>query len=566
MPITPIKAPDGSIIKVQHPDGASMAEIGNAAEIIYNNRQSQVAGRQDRLDSIAKSDPSEYDPTSDAYKKKYGAASGSFLDNFLAGSGKAFVDLGRGAKQLAVEGADLIPGVDLTDKASELRAQQTENRALDSDLMSSAGGLAGNIGTNVGLALTPGGLARGGTSLLARGAGAFSNPLTYGSAAASGAVQGALQPVAEDELRSFNTGAGATFGAVGKALTAPFSRTTNAASRRAIERLESAGIPLDVAERTQSGAAKRFAAMLDDSVITAGPRESLKQNQLRAFTRAALESIGENADEATESVMLNARTRIGGAFDDFAKNTPLKADQTFYNRMAQVYDDAQGSMLGDEFELFDSNFRNVLGSVDNGTINGSRFSAMMRRLGSISGRPDIGHHAKAMEDVLLDALEASNPEQKAAIKIAREQWRNLRTLQGTINKGEERFISPLRLSNALSTKKNQNLSVFGLGGGTTKGLSDLARAGREILGEFGNSGTALRQQGPTTALLAGAGTVGGLPGLLAAGGGLRGAGAAFNSQGLLGNILTDGLPPATAAPIKQALISKGLMTQEEQLQ
>lgn len=567
MPITPIKAPDGSIIKVQHPDGATKKEIGQAAEIIYNKRLAATADRERRRDEIAQSDPSEFDPTSKAFQEKFGAASGGFLENLLAGSGKAFADIGRGANQLATEAADLIPGVDLSERVARLRSESTDARERDAELMRSAGGLTGNIGTNIGLALTPGGLARGGAGAASTAARAFSNPNTLRAAAGSGAVQGALQPVAEDELRAFNTGAGALFGVGGRLLTKPFASNASDAAKRAIKRLESAGVPLDVAERTQSRAAATLAAQLDDSIISGGSRESFKQKQLRGFTKAVLRTIGADADEASERVMLESKNRIGGVFDDFAQQKSIAADRSFLQSMGDVYDSAQNTLTKPEFRLFERNWKDIMSSIDNGSINGSRFIRHRSTLSNLSRRPDVGSHASAMEDSLLNALERSHSAaDRQAISAARAQWRNLRTLQGAVGKGEERFISPLRLSNALSTKRNQALSVFGQGNDISKELSDLARAGREILGDFANSGTPVRQQIPTAGVLGGLGATAGLPGVLGGAAAIRGASAAINSQGLLGNLLANGLPPAIAAPLKQSMIAQGLLTQENLLE
>lgn len=567
MPVTKIKAPDDSIIAVQHPEGATINEIGNAAQIIFQQRQSKLSDRQSRIEDLVQSNPGEYDPNSDEYRDRYGAASGSFIDNLRAGAGKAFVDLGRGATQLGVEVASKLPFAELDDKASELRQQQTENRALDSDLMNSGGGLVGNIGTNVGLALAPGGLARGGTGTGANLAKAFSNPNSYRAAAASGAVQGALQPVAEDELRAVNTGAGALFGVGGRAITAPFSQNLSAGAQRAIEKLDDANVPLDVAERTGSGAAKRLAAMLDDSILTGGQREAFKETQLKAYTKAVMNTIGANSEEATPGVMLTAKKSIGKVFDDFAANRPMKADTDFFTNMTKVYEDAQGTLTRSEFKLFHKNFVDVMSSIDNGVINGSRFSRHLSRLGNLSRRADVGEHARAMEHALLDALERVQPAEVVdGLKNARGQWRNLRTIQGAIDKGEDAFISPLRLSNAVATKQNQGLSVFGQGSEVSKELSELAKSGRTILGDFANSGTPLRQQLATGSVLTGAAMAGGLPAMVGAGAGMKGIAAGLGNQGKIGDLLVHGAPARVGAPLTQLLIQAGLLQQEQQLE
>ena len=516
-----------------------------------------------QLDLIT-SNPAEYDPDSDEFKARIDPSRG-FLSNVAAGAGKALYDLPRGIAQLGAESLAAIPGISKGFpgavpqlQADRLRAEQSQVAQRDAPLMGTGGGLTGNIGANVGLAFAPGGIAgaagRGGA--MANSARAFSNPQTLAAAGISGAVQGGIAPVTEDQSRTLNTVIGGGAGVLGSAITRPFQRQANAAQQRAIDLLASKGVPMDVAERTQNAAAHRLGAMLDDSLITAGGRQNLREAQNRAFTRAVLETIGENADEATPAVLNSARLRLGDVFEDVAGGAGgVRADFNFINRAAAVYRNAQNSLLDDEFRLFERNFENVMGAIDNGIINPDRFNAAIRQLSKLSPRPGVGQAAAELQDALLDTLERTAPQQQDVPRAARSQWRNMRIIQGVIDKGEDRFISPLRLSNTLSTKRNQNLSVFGLGADDSLELSALARAGREVLKDMPNSGTPMRQQVPTGVALGSAFGMGGVPGAAAAAGGIYGTGRAFNSQGILGDLLVDGLPDYLRAPLIQSGIS-----------
>lgn len=115
-------------------------------------------------------------------------------DKFLAGMGKAFYDVGRGAGQL----------VGMVDKKDV-----DEAKRLDAPLMKTGAGMAGNIAGNVAAAVP--------TAFLP---GAASIP----GAALSGAAFGALQPVGEGESRIQNTALGGALGggsvAAGRALVA----------------------------------------------------------------------------------------------------------------------------------------------------------------------------------------------------------------------------------------------------------------------------------------------------------------------------------------------------------
>lgn len=565
MPISKFKGPDGQTYKIRHPEGASGDEILRNAEILFSRKQQAQASeereRKVRRQQLRIENPGEYDPNSQEFRERFGAASDSFLQNVAAGSGKAVVDTGRGLRQLAVEGANLVPGVDLDDYSSELRDRATESLNLDAELMGTGGGLVGNIATNVGLALTPGGLASG-TGRTAATARSFSAPIGIRAALASGASQGAIQPVGTDESRTFNTALGATLGGIGSKIGRPFTPNLSRGQASAVDTLSAAGVPLDVAERTGSLTTQRIASMLDDSVVSAGARQNFKDDQMRAFTKAVLGTIGESAEEATPVVMQSARTRISRVFDDIARSTGgIRADAQLLDDAQKVYRTAQNNLLGDEMRLFDRNFRNVFGAIDGNLIAPTRFNSSLSQLSRLSTRPNVGQFASDLEEILLDALGRSNPGSVAALNSARSQWRNLRLIQGAIDKGESRLISPMRLSNTLSNKANQNLSVFGLGRGESLELANIARAGREILKESANSGTPLRQQIPTGAALTSATMVGGVPGLMSGLLGIRGAAGAINNQGLLGNYLVNGLPQNVSAPVMQMLIRLGLLQQ-----
>ncbi len=123
-----------------------------------------------------------------------------------AGAGKAVADTGLGFRQI-------------TGNASQ--AEVDETKRLDRPLMDTTGGMVGNIGTQVGTALLPGGLAaRAPGAVGAAGKLMLSAPATAGGVAtqtALGAAQAGLQPTATGESRAANMIIG---GAAGGAIPA----------------------------------------------------------------------------------------------------------------------------------------------------------------------------------------------------------------------------------------------------------------------------------------------------------------------------------------------------------
>jgi hypothetical protein len=159
-----ITGPDGGTYEVNAPDTATEAEVMAYAQANYKPK--------------TKLEPLKADPTEGM----------SGLDKFRAGVGKAFVDIGRGAGQL-------VGAVSRDDVA--------ESRRLDSSLMNTGAGVAGNLAGNVAL-LAP-------TAMIPGAA-------TIPGAAAIGAATGALQPSVSTKETITNMALGGAGGASGQAI------------------------------------------------------------------------------------------------------------------------------------------------------------------------------------------------------------------------------------------------------------------------------------------------------------------------------------------------------------
>jgi hypothetical protein len=152
-------------------------------------------------DKLVRDNPGEYDPNSPEFKARHDPTNGmSGPQKFLAGAGKAYTDIGRGVGQLI---RNVIP-----DKAADYmglptQAEIDEAKRLDTPLMKTGAGVAGNITGNVVLAAP--------TAFIPGAA-------TLPGAAAVGAGMGFIQPVASDESRLKNTAIGGAAGAGGVAL------------------------------------------------------------------------------------------------------------------------------------------------------------------------------------------------------------------------------------------------------------------------------------------------------------------------------------------------------------
>lgn len=178
-----ITAPDGKKITVTAPEGATAEEVLAYVQANYNPGQ-DMRKPEDRI-----APPTEGGGTLQFGPVDTGIPIPEEANNFLAGAGKAFTDIGRGASQLVGVGD---------------QAAIDESRALDTPLMETGAGKLGNVAGNVA-ALAP--------TLLVPGAN------TYTGAALIGAGSGLLQPTTRQEGiegRLSNAAMGAMAGAGGQ--------------------------------------------------------------------------------------------------------------------------------------------------------------------------------------------------------------------------------------------------------------------------------------------------------------------------------------------------------------
>lgn len=463
-------------------------------------------------------DPSEYDPESKAYRTKYGATSGmSGTQKFMAGAGKAVVDTGRGVKQLALGAADLVAprSQSLSDlvtgepvsRYSQYAKQMDQIKAQDADLMSTGAGFVGNIAGNLASTLIPaaGAGAVAGKLGLSGAQAAMSgliNPTTLRAAIMGGAAVGGLQPTGTNDSRLLNMGVGAAGSALGygvsKALGRIFQPVQSEASqavKKSVQVLEDAGVPLDAAQKSGSTRLANVKRFLTDNPLTNGGQVAQFEKTATGFDKAALKTIGENADSATEAVMSRAAKRIGGVMDGVAKNNPIQVSNGLLNKLGTIEQTAAKELETPQAAVISRQISEILDKGQSGAIDGMAYKSVRESLGRLQGGMDSGvkYWSGQIKDALDDALKASLPKDDAsALTLARTQWRNMEAIQKVIGSQEGQHISPAKLANALNTKGYGGKVAMVRGKGATD-LMRLAKAGSTIIPDrFPQSGTAPR--------------------------------------------------------------------------
>lgn len=442
-----------------------------------------------KVKSLIQADNGQLVPSGSAESKVSAIHGMSDTDKFAAGMGKAPVDLWHGVQQIFGQRSSVD--------------QDAENQR-DAPLMKSPAGFAGNVAGQAADVAAAGGLGGAATSLGLRGGAALTaaaNPASYLGAAASGAAQGAIQPVGTNDSRFWNAGVGAATGGLGQGIARGVSALTDPitdAANKAVSALTSAGVPLDAAQRSGSILLQRAKAMLSDNPFTAGAQADFADAQQKGFNKAVLATIGESGHAATPDVMQAAKTRIGNIYDDVASRVSIPYDQ-IEPQLSGIEIEARKVLNDSQFSTVQRNLEDIMqkASDNGGTIAGPQFQNIKKTLDKLSSGSDsdVGNVARdlrqTMNDGLLQSANASgNSMDVAALKTANQQWGNMRKIEGVIDREGNGDISPAKLANVFGQKANRYTSVYGQG---DTSLSDLAQAGKSLLpNKTPNSGTASR--------------------------------------------------------------------------
>lgn len=497
---------------VQMPDGTTISGVPDGtsqAELLRRYRGHTVAA------------PIDANPT------------GSFTDNLLAGVGKAIVDTGRGLRQLNPFG----------DKAA-LQQDIDESKRLDAPLMDTGGGVVGNIGGQIGMALLPGGALKGASYLpqLAKAAPALSAvakattvPNSIKGAAALGAAQGAVQPVATDDSRLLNIGLGAAGGAAGQAIPKGIARVVRPQTSPEVQALMREGVTPTPGQILGGGFQRLEEGFTSipyvGDVVKSGQLRAIEDLNRAAYNRA-LNPIGEKAGKAVGNEGIAAvGDKLSQAYERVLPKLNVQLDADFgqalqgVRQLAEELPDTQGKQFS---KLFQARVLNKFSPE--GTMNGETMKHVESDLGRlarqyrISNDPDqrlMGEAFTEVQSHLRELVMRNNPTEAPVLKKINEGWANyVRAETAAARIGaQEGVFSPAQLRSAVrATDKSVRKGAFARGEAL---MQDLAGPGQKVLGQkVPDSGTPFRALAAALA----AGGVGGVT--LGAGPALGGLGMA----------------------------------------
>lgn len=486
----------------------------------------------------------------------------SGLERFGRGALQSITDIGYGARQLGAE-AGAAAGLVSPETVQRLRQEQDVRAIEAAPFMDTGAGQAGYMLGSVGSMLIPGmalGRAAGAAGRVGQ---AISAPRTLAGAGAVGATTGAVQPVGTQDERSLNVGIGAIGGMAGQAAARGLARlaqpTTSAAApqvERAAQRLQAAGVPVDIAERTGSENLRMVRRFLTDNPISAGAMRKGQDATQTAFNRAALKLIGEQGDAALPEVLSRADDRIGSVMDDIAARNKVKVDDTMLSELAAIESTAGMTLEAAQLAPIRAQLNNILSKVDkDDRISGEAYQRIRTLAADLGRNPALAGVSRQLRETVDSALERTAGKADAdALKQARKQYRNLMKLLDSIGTSETGDISIPRLAAATSTKRERGAALMNRGDAD---MARLARSAMTMRDAFPQSGTAPRSALQTY----GQALIPGLAG--AAYGALQGETPSEAATGALGAGLLGLAAPAAAArayqnPALQQYIMRGV--------
>lgn len=252
------------------------------------------------------------------------------------------------------------------------------------------------------------------------------------------------------------------------------------------------GIPITAGRISESGMTKVAESQGGRLPFSGAPAH---ENEIqKAWNRNVAQTFGENADRVTREVMNRAKTRIGGDINRIEDSHNVAYSDAVVQKLADIETRAQSSLTAEEFSpvrrLLEGTMRNLMPGDQ---IAGATYGSLFRKgspldAAAASKNANISHYASEIMDALRDGLQQSlSPEEAAAYRTARFQYKNMMTVRPLVTKATGGDISPALLRGRVDVQFPN--AAFETG---TNPLDELAQIGQAFLKEPPSSFTTER--------------------------------------------------------------------------
>lgn len=370
------------------------------------------------------------------------------------------------------------------------------------------------------------------------------------------AAQAQSQATATATPTATVTGGQITPGVVG----ADTSAALTEAQKAILERGKSMGFKTTPGQETGSRSLLQMEARMESSPFTSGPFNEIKATNQAVLNRATAQAIGVDATELSNPVLAQAQRQISSVYNKVASPTTQKLDQMYVMNGIDLIDNAFEGLTTQPLKsnLFVKQLEEL---ATKGEATGNQLATLSSKMGkraknemtTVNGDRELGQALFQIKEIIDDQLAAGlSPAEQAAFQAARANYRNLMTIRSNpgVVNPSSGNVSGLNLASALTRKDPQGF-VFG---SNTTPMYEAARFAQAFKPIVGDSGTATRtmEYTPLNVLLS-------MPTNLAASA-YTSAPATAMARGMQGGVMPAGVvPTATQELIRKALPLTGAL-------
>ena len=289
---------------------------------------------------------------------------------------------------------------------------------------------------------------------------------------------------------AFGLGAPVAGRAVGAGMNALMRNAVDPMTTYLANRAAELGIPIRPPQMSTSPFINKLDQMTSQLPGAVTPR--LAAEQQSAVTRAVSRTFGEDTDTITPQVMRGAKRRLGQEFDDVTQAMNIAHDQPLADRLTGIQDEANRYITNEgERRAINNHVEDVYRGFDpdSGMMEGQTYHSIVRKGAPLdraikSGDSNISYYATQIRSALDDAAERwSTPEMSDRLSAARMQYKNMKTVEPLVTKGQPGEISPLALQNRVNASF-RNRAYSGAGD-----LGDIADIAQQFMRQPRDSGT-----------------------------------------------------------------------------
>ena len=423
---------------------------------------------------------------------------------------KGFVNIGRGMNKLGVGAAqlaaDILPG-DQGEAALQEKATQLKNEGEYLKDFSGTG-----VGEFVGQAvpmMLGGGIAGQALSKVPVIGAAIQPASTVAGrvlqGAGTGAMMGAINPVASGENRTENAIIGGIAGAagagggelIGRAIS-PMAKTAESISDDVLASAKNLGIKLRLSQKTGGRGAQIVEGAFESNPMTATAMAAPIKENNRVISKLIAKEIGEDADNLSAPVLDKAYKRVGNVFESVKSVKEIPIRPQFVSKMGQIQkefsDSAWQSLKNAQV---DDVLDDAVNAASRGKMSGAEYQNIVSKLTRKS--KDLAKTDSAASQAISEIKNALDDEaaavlpkaQREAFQKARYQYMRLMQLKQSNAVNINGEISPDKLANFLQRKDYVGV----MRGHDNSDFLEALRLVKQVPKAFGSSGTAERTGG-----------------------------------------------------------------------